>query len=105
MNESRLLVIGDDHAVYGLGLLGVAGRVVETAPAARQALEEAIAASDVDIIMLTEQWANALRDEVDRLRVATISPLILEIPSMDATAARPTLRETVQAALGIHLEG
>ncbi len=104
MNGSRLLVIGDENAVFGFALLGVEGRTVRTAEEARQALHEALARPEVAIVLLTEDWADALRDEVERLKATTLHPLIVEVPASRPGVERPTLRQLVQRALGVRIE-
>ena len=104
MSEPRLLVIGDENGVFGFALLGVEGRVVHSAEEARQALEEALASREPGIVLLTEEWAEAMRDEVDRLKATVLEPLILEIPASRPITVRRSLHELVQRALGIRLE-
>lgn len=104
MNESTLFVIGDENAVLGFGLLGVDGRAVHTADEAHQALADIRTHMQSGILFITEDWADAMRDEVDRLKAATLEPLILEIPGSQPRANRASLRTLVQNALGIHLD-
>ena len=104
MNESTLFVIGDENAVLGLGLLGVDGRAVHSADEAHQALADARTHMRSGILFITEEWADATRNEVDRLKAATLEPLILEIPASQPRADRASLRTLVQNALGIHLD-
>ena len=103
MNEFTLFVIGDENAVLGFGLLGVEGRVVHSVDEAHQALVDARDNMRSGILFITEEWADAVRDEVDRLKAATLEPLILEIPASRPDADRASLRTLVQNALGIQL--
>jgi V/A-type H+-transporting ATPase subunit F len=104
MNKSTLFVIGDENAVLGFGLLGVEGCAVDTLDEAHQALADARSHMQSGILFITEEWADALRDEVDQLKAVTLEPLILEVPASQPRADRASLRMLVQNALGIHLD-
>jgi vacuolar-type H+-ATPase subunit F/Vma7 len=104
MNNSGLYVIGDENAVFGFGLLGIEGQAVESRAEAHAALEEALARSEADVVFLTDEWAQALGGELDRLRATVPAPLIVEIPGSRPGAARPSLRALVQQALGVRLD-
>jgi len=104
MNAHDLFVIGDDHAVAGFRLLGVDGRAVRSAGEAHRALEAALARNELSIILITEDYAHALRNDLERLRAALPSPLIVEIPASRSTDARPSLRDMIQQALGLRPE-
>ena len=104
MNESTLFVIGDENAVLGFGLLGVDGCAVHSAGEAHQALTDARTHMRSGILFITEEWADVMRDEVDRLKAATLEPLILEIPASQSRTNSASLRTMMQNALGIHLD-
>lgn len=100
----KVYVIGDENAVLGFALVGVEGQVVRTLPEARAALEAALDRRDVAIVLVTEEWADQMRAEVDELKMTILEPLILEIPSMHGGRRPSSLRALVQQALGINLE-
>ena len=103
MNDTNLLIIGDENAVFGFALLGVTGQVVHSAEEAHDALQAALNAKEISIIFLTEAWATALQTEVAQHRATLPTPLIIEIPGSAPVAAHKSLRELVQEALGIRL--
>lgn len=105
MNATKLWVIGDENAIFGFALLGIGGQVVRTVAEARQALTTALADEATAIIFLTDVWAMALREEVDRHKVTATGPLLVEIASSQPNTARVSLRALLQGALGIRLEG
>ena len=104
MNKPTLFVIGDEDAVLGFGLLGMDGHAVHTAEEARQALTNARVNMRSGILFITEEWADVMRDDVDRLKASTLEPLILEIPASQPRAESVSLRTLVQNALGIQLD-
>jgi vacuolar-type H+-ATPase subunit F/Vma7 len=104
MNHSGLFVIGDENAVFGLGLLGIEGQTVNSLVEARAALEEALARAGVEVVFVTDEWAQALGGTLDRLRATMPAPLIVEIPGSRPGGARPSLRALVQQALGVRLD-
>ncbi|MCZ7575302.1 MAG: hypothetical protein M5U01_42675 [Ardenticatenaceae bacterium] len=101
----KVYVIGDENAVLGCALVGIEGRVVLTLPEAHAALDAALHAPDVAIVLITEEWAGQMREEVDRLKMTILEPLILEIPSMQPARPALPLRVLVAQALGINLGG
>ena len=104
MNASGLFVIGDENAVFGFRLLGIEGQAVHSAAEAHAALESVLARAGLEIVFVTDEWAQALRSELDRLRATLPSPLIVEIPGSRPAGTRPSLRSLIQQALGVRLE-
>jgi vacuolar-type H+-ATPase subunit F/Vma7 len=56
------------------------------------------------ILFITEEWADTMRDDVDRLKASTLEPLLVEIPGSQPGRGNISLRTLVQNALGIRLE-
>ncbi len=100
----RYYVIGDEDTVLGFGMAGVEGRSAASVPEAEAAFDEAIADPDIGILAVTERVAEMIRSRVDRYLFSDAFPLIVEIPDRGGRLpGRPTLRETVNAAIGIQL--
>jgi vacuolar-type H+-ATPase subunit F/Vma7 len=104
MNDSELFVIGDENAVFGFALLGIEGEAVQSGAEAHAALSLALARRDLAILFVTDEWAQVLRSDLDRLMVTLSSPLIVEIPGSSQPGGRPSLRAQIQQALDIRLE-
>jgi vacuolar-type H+-ATPase subunit F/Vma7 len=104
MNASGLFVIGDENAVFGFGLLGIEGQAVHSAAEAHTTLESVLARTGMEIVFVTDEWTQALRGELDRLRATLPSPLIVEIPGSRPSGTRPSLRTLIQQALGVQLD-
>lgn len=105
MNATRLQVIGDENTVFGFALLGVNGQVVQSAEEADRALQRALDDPENAIVFLTDEWATAMRAKVDQHSATAAMPLLVAIPSGHTTVERQSLRELLQRALGIRLEG
>jgi len=100
----KVLVIGDQKAVLGFSLVGVAGRVVKTAPEANQALDGALASKGPGIILVTQDVASLIQARMDNLKLRSTVPLVVEIPSsLGVGADQPALSEIVLKAIGIKL--
>ena len=101
----RIHVIGDENAIVGFALVGIGGEVATTAEEARAALERALQAEDIGILLVTADVAALMREDIDRLKMSRVEPVIVEIPASGEKAPLVGLRTLVQEALGIHLGG
>jgi V/A-type H+-transporting ATPase subunit F len=100
----RYFIIGDEDAVLGFGLVGVAGAVVRSTAQARDAFSQAMEQSDIGIIIITERTADLIRPQVDQFIFTRNFPLIVEIPDREGPlAGKPGIREMVNQAIGIKL--
>ncbi|PKL25895.1 MAG: Vacuolar H+transporting two-sector ATPase F subunit [Spirochaetae bacterium HGW-Spirochaetae-3] len=100
----KYFVIGDEDTVLGFGMVGVDGRVAGDVAEAEAAFDAATADPDVGILVVTERAAELIRPRVDRYLFSDTFPLIVEIPDRSGRmTGRPTIRETVNSAIGIKL--
>ena len=100
----KVLVIGHREAVLGFSLAGVNGHAVTTAEEADKALNEALAAKDIGIILVTQDVAQMLQERVEDLKLHSTIPLVVEIPSPAGVPEdQPSLSEVVLKAIGIKL--
>jgi len=98
--------IADEDTVRGFLLGGVEGEAVATAEQAAAALAGAASRSEHGIIVLTEAVASLIRPQVEALRLERDRPLLVEIPGPDGPLpGRKSLRQFVQEAVGVRLEG
>ena len=101
----QFFCIADEDTVRGFRLAGVAGQAVATPHAAADALAQACAQPDCGILIITEQVAAGIRQNVDAIRIERESPLIVEIPGPSGSSqARRSLREVAQEAIGIRID-
>ena len=104
MRGGRILVVGPPDTVLGLGLLGIEGTAVTTLREAETALDAALVAPGVALILLGQGWAGPLRSHLERAALDVDGPLVVEIPDPDASEAHVPLAEQVQDVLGVRLE-
>ncbi len=100
----KLTVIGHPEAVFGFSLVGIGGKAATSASEANRALDEALAAEDVGIILVTEDVADQITARMDQLKMHSTIPLVFEIPAPGG--ARPeklALAEVVKRAIGIKI--
>ncbi len=82
----KVLVVGHRDAVLGFSLAGVHGVAVSTAEEANQALDSALAARDVGIILVTQDIARLIQARVEDLKLHSTVPLVVEIPSPEGVS-------------------
>jgi V/A-type H+/Na+-transporting ATPase subunit F len=100
----NFFVIGDADTVLGFNLAGVEGIVAETPEKISEALRAAFQKEDLGVIVITEQTAEKVRNEVDQYFYKTTFPLIIEIPDREGPAkGRASIRDMIRTAVGIHL--
>ena len=100
----KVLVIGHPEAVLGFSLVGVHGQVAASTQEANQALDEALAAPDVGIILVTEDVADLIEGRMDELKRRSTVPLVVEIPGPEGVGAnRPSLSEVIRRAIGVKI--
>ncbi len=98
----KLFCIADEDTVRGFRLAGVAGEVVSDAGEAVDAVRRAAAMPGLGLLVVTDVVASEAQDEIDRIRLECVQPLIAEIPGPGGPMeGRKTLREFVQEAVGI----
>lgn len=100
----KYFVIGDEDAVLGFQMVGVAGRAARDANEAELAFDAALVDEEVAIVLITEKAANFIRKKVDAYIFAHSFPLICEIPGRGGRdRSKPPLRELANAAIGIKI--
>lgn len=103
MASQDFLVIGEPEIVTGFRFAGVGGRPCftreDTLDAFRQAQADA-----VKVLILTQDVAGLIRDELIAWQMGGQCPLIVELPPLSgAVEGQKTLVELIRAAIGIHV--
>ena len=100
----RVLVIGHPDAVLGFSLAGVHGQAVSNLEEANHALDTALSARDIGIILVTQDVARLVQARVEDLKLHSTVPLVVEIPSPEGVSPdEPSLGDLVLRAIGIRL--
>jgi V/A-type H+-transporting ATPase subunit F len=100
----KILVIGNREAVQGFSLVGVHGQIISSAEDANRALDTALADKDIGIILVTMDVSRLIEARMDRLKLRSTIPLVVEIPGPEGVSPdQPTLSEIVLRAIGIKI--
>lgn len=99
MPGQKIVVVGDEDAVFGLGLIGLEGHAVTSVAQAREAIRKANADPDTALILLTENWSEARPESRDES-----GALVVEIPGPGLAKPSMALETRIEQALGVHLE-
>jgi V/A-type H+-transporting ATPase subunit F len=100
----KLLVIGNQDAVWGFALAGVRGQVATTAEELNRALDAALSDEEIGIVLVTEDVADLARQRVDTLRVSSAVPLVVEMPGPEGPRPdRPPLSEVIRRTIGVKI--
>jgi V/A-type H+-transporting ATPase subunit F len=100
----KLLVIGHPEAVLGFSLVGVNGLVATNAAEVNKALDDALSAPDIGIILITEDVAAMIEARMDQLKMHSTIPLVVEIPAPEGSRpVKVPLSEVVKRAIGIKI--
>jgi len=95
-------VIADEDTVLGFRYAGVEGQVVRSADEARAALATHAADGQAAIVIITDEIAHAIEDDVNRLRFESRMPIVVEIPGpAGPRPGRPDLMALIREAMGI----
>jgi len=96
-------VIGDRDMITGFRLVGVDGVEVTTVDEARLALSKALANVDLALILISEKFSTKMRDEIDKLRLSRVAPLIVEIPGEEGPSGETRMSDLMTKTLGIKI--
>jgi V/A-type H+-transporting ATPase subunit F len=100
----KVLTVGHPDAVLGFSLAGVDGRIATTAEEVNSALDDALAAPDVGVVLVTEDVAQLIEGRMDHLRLRSTVPLVVEIPGPEGVRpGYPSLSEIVRRAIGVKI--
>ncbi len=100
----KLMVIGHPEAIMGFSLVGVKGTAATNADEVNQALDTALAAKDIGMILVTEDVAAMIESRMDDLKMHSAIPLVVEIPAPGPRRSdKPTIRDVVTRAIGVKI--
>ena len=99
----RAYVIGNENCVLGFSLAGVGGQHVRDYAGLSEALSACLSDKTIGLVLVTSDVADFARDRIDALKVSSLTPLVVEIPSEESDRSYPSLQDFVQRAVGIRL--
>lgn len=101
----RMLAVSDDRSVLtGLRLAGIEGVFAREAGDLEAAVQSAGNDPDCAALLITESCAERIPETVTRLKLSSVSPLLVVIP--DAGGSRrpsDSITATIREAIGIKL--
>ncbi len=100
----KMIVIGHPQAVLGFSLVGLDGVPATSTEEANRALDSALAAEDVGVILVTEDVAGWVGPRMDQLKQRSTVPLVVEVLAPGGPRqGQPSLGEVVFRAIGVKL--
>jgi V/A-type H+/Na+-transporting ATPase subunit F len=94
-------VIGGDDVIRGFRLVGLEGQEVTSVSEARQALTKAIARKEVAIVLVSEEFSTQMSEEIEKVRLERLTPLIVEIPGPKGSTKENRMSDFIRKTLGI----
>ncbi|MBN1874562.1 MAG: V-type ATP synthase subunit F [Anaerolineae bacterium] len=112
----KILAIGHPDAILGFSLAGIPGQVATTAEDVKHALATALATPDVGLILITEDAARLIEEQVNQLMLRGTIPLVIEIPAPlpsgaplgsgtleEGRSGKLSLSEMIQNTIGVRI--
>jgi len=97
----KMYVLGNEDAVLGFSLVGVAGAAVDDPADALARLQELRRRGSVGLILITSDLARRMRRQLEEFQAASILPIILEVAAPGEVVQRPSAREVLRRAAGV----
>ena len=100
----RYHVIADADTVLGFKYAGLDGDVVESPQQARRVFSEVVKNESVGVIIITDQAAETIGEEVTRVLYESRRPMIVQIPGPEGPSpTRRGLAEMIREAVGVKI--
>jgi V/A-type H+-transporting ATPase subunit F len=97
----KVVAVGGKAFVTGLVLSGVSGEYVTTPAAALQRIEDISRDPTVGLIMVSDEVAKPIADQLTALRSKKTIPLIYEVPGPGSKKQKVEYRAMLRAILGV----
>ena len=97
----RVVAVGGKAFVTGFVLSGVSGEYVSTPSAALEKIEALSKDSTVGLVMVSDDVAKPIQDQLTALRAKKAIPLIYEVPGPGSRKEKVEYRAMLRAILGV----
>jgi V/A-type H+-transporting ATPase subunit F len=97
----KVVAVGGKAFVTGFVLSGVSGEYVPSAPAALEKIESLAKDPTVGLIMVSDEVAKPIADQLTQLRTKRAIPLIYEVPGPGSKKEKVEYRAMLRAILGV----
>lgn len=97
----KVVAVGGKAFVTGFVLSGVSGAYVSTPSAALQKIESLSKDTTVGLIMVSDDVAKPISDQLTAMKAKKAIPLIYEVPGPGSKKERVEYRAMLRAILGV----
>ncbi len=97
----KVVAVGGKAFVTGFVLAGVSGEYVSSPAAALEKIESLSKDSNVGLIMVSDEVAKPISDQLTVLRSKKAIPLIYEVPGPGSKKEKVEYRAMLRAILGV----
>jgi len=97
----KVVAVGGKAFVTGFVLSGVSGEYVSSAASALEKIQSLAKDSTVGLIMVSDEVAKPISDQLTALRSKKAIPLIYEVPGPGSKKERVEYRAMLRAILGV----
>jgi vacuolar-type H+-ATPase subunit F/Vma7 len=98
-------VIGDADMLTGFRLVGIEGAEANTADEAEQALDKALARSDLALVIISEEFSAQpqIQEKIEKTRRERREPLIIEVPGSKGKPSETRMSDLISKTLGVRI--
>lgn len=97
----RIVVIGSRVFITSFQLAGVQGMKVDSSSEALTEINKLTGKNDVGLVLLSDDIAKEIRDELTDIRAKTPIPLIFELPAPGSKKEKVDYRALLKQILGV----
>ena len=95
-------VLGEEEIIIGFDVVGIQGRTVATREEALSGFRDAVKLPDLKALIMTEEAASLIEDEITAWNLAGGFPLLVEIPGLHGRMeGKKSLMQSIREAVGI----
>ncbi len=97
----KVVAVGGKAFVTGFVLSGVSGEYVPSPQAALATIQKLVKDPDVGLIMVSDEIAKPIKDDIMAVKSKRAVPLIYELPGPGSKAEKVEYRAMLRAILGV----
>ncbi|MCS7232902.1 MAG: V-type ATP synthase subunit F [Synergistetes bacterium] len=105
--KGKIFVLGNKEAVTGFQLAGISGETPEDKESAIKAFHNVFSSGKYALLIITEEIASMIREEIEEVKSKELYPIIVEIPGKGGWKEKhhDYLERAIREALGLGLKG
>jgi V/A-type H+-transporting ATPase subunit F len=97
----KVVAVGGKAFVTGFVLSGVSGEYVDSSESALEKIQKLVGDPEVGLIMVSDEIARPIRDELVAVKSKRAVPLIYEVPGPGSKLEKVDYRAMLRAILGV----